>query len=96
MCGRDGDEGVALYKLHSPAITILDVTMPNKDGRECLNEILQFNPKARVVMFSAINHGPVIAECLKLGALGFIDKALIGSKEALVAELSKYINEPAT
>lgn len=74
--GKDGNEGVALYKEHKPDLTLLDITMPNKDGRDCLNEILEFDEKAKVVIVSAVKVSETIIECLKSGAKGYIEKPL--------------------
>lgn len=74
--GRDGNEGVELYKEHSPDIALLDITMPNKDGRDCLAEILEFDEQARVVVVSAVKNADIIVECLQNGARSFIEKPL--------------------
>lgn len=69
-----GQEGIEMFKLKSPDIVLLDVTMPNMDGRECLEKILSINPKTIVVMVSAIQKDDLKQECLKLGAEMFINK----------------------
>ena len=38
--GYDGLEGIDLYLEHRPDLMLLDITMPNKDGRQCLEEVL--------------------------------------------------------
>ena len=35
----DGREGVARYREHQPAVTIVDIVMPEKDGIETVREI---------------------------------------------------------
>lgn len=74
--GRDGNEGVELYKMHKPDVALLDITMPNKDGRDCLKEILEFEEDARVVVVSAVKDADIIVECLQSGARSFIEKPL--------------------
>jgi CheY-like chemotaxis protein len=32
--GADGHDGVALFREHRPAVTIVDIVMPEKDGIE--------------------------------------------------------------
>lgn len=71
---KDGEEGFERFKVLQPDIVLLDVTMPNKDGRDCLREIMAVNPRAFVVMLSSINSSEVISECLDLGAKAFLDK----------------------
>ena len=50
---KNGQNAVDMYKEYSPALTFLDIHMPVKDGKEALREILEINPKAYVIMFSA-------------------------------------------
>ena len=74
--GKDGNEGVDLYKQHQPDLALLDLTMPNKDGRDCLSEILQYDENANVVVVSAVKDAEIIMECLMTGAKGYVEKPL--------------------
>lgn len=87
-CASDGEDGLASFREHRPDVVLLDITMPNKDGRECLREILALEPGARVVMLSALSSEEVRKECLAEGARDFIDKALIADVPAMKAKLS--------
>lgn len=87
----DGEEGVSLFNSLKPDLVLLDITMPNKDGRECLKEIMVSNPRATVVMLSALSSEEIIKECLALGAKAFLDKTVISQKEVLETELKRYI-----
>lgn len=71
---QDGEEGLALYKKHLPDLVLLDITMPNMDGRRCLKELKAINPQAKVIMLSAVSGEETIEECRKLGALAFVSK----------------------
>lgn len=75
-CGRDGEEGFELFKTHSPDLVLLDLTMPNADGRECLRNIRQHDPEAKVLVVSAIREDEIIKECLDAGAKGYIEKPM--------------------
>jgi two-component system chemotaxis response regulator CheY len=72
---KDGEEGIKVYSETLPEITILDITMPNKDGRECLAGIIGLNPFAKVIMVSAIKDEAVVEACLKAGAKAFTSKS---------------------
>jgi two-component system chemotaxis response regulator CheY len=51
--GRNGLEGVELYKKHQPDVVFLDLVMPNYDGFYALKEIKKINPDARVIIITA-------------------------------------------
>lgn len=74
--GEDGNQGVELYKQHRPDLVTLDITMPNKDGHDCLADIMAFDSTARALMVSAIDDQSVIVNCMNIGAKGFIEKPL--------------------
>lgn len=75
--GNDGEEAFSLYKEHKPDLVLLDITMPNVDGREGLKLILKHDQKARVIICSALRCDNLREDCLKSGAVGFIDKEKI-------------------
>ena len=71
---KNGFEAVEFYKENKPALTILDVTMPELDGLSALKEIISFDPTAKVIMCSAISQELVVREALALGAIDFVPK----------------------
>lgn len=73
----DGYQGIAQYTKLAPDCVLLDITMPNLNGKDCLREILKIDPKARVVMVSSLGDDATVAECLANGALGFVNKETI-------------------
>jgi len=84
--GTDGVEGFELFKEQKPDLTLLDITMPNRDGRDCLEDILKHDEHAHVIMISAIKDQEVIDFCLNIGAKGFLNKPLsVGSEEGIKA-----------
>ena len=70
----DGDEAVAIYRRENPDLVLLDITMPGKSGIEVLGEIIEYDPKAKVVMCSAIGQEMMIQKAIGCGALEFIVK----------------------
>ena len=40
----EGREGVRVYREHRPALTIVDIVMPEKDGIETVKEVLAVDP----------------------------------------------------
>ena len=70
----DGVEAVARYQESHPELTTLDIVMPNKTGIEALQEIIAFDPAARVVMCSAVGQESLTVAAEQAGAKGFILK----------------------
>ena len=75
-CGTDGEEGFSLYKKHNPDLVLLDLTMPNSDGRECLRNILEHDANAKVLVVSAIREASIVNECMESGAKGYVEKPM--------------------
>jgi two-component system chemotaxis response regulator CheY len=73
--GSNGVQAVDLYRRHRPDLLTLDITMPVKDGKTALAEILREFPSARVLIISALA-GSSVLECVKMGARGYIEKPL--------------------
>lgn len=49
----DGAEAIALFRLHQPDITLMDLRMPRLDGLQATRAILQEYPEARIVVLTA-------------------------------------------
>ena len=50
---RGGKEGVELYKELKPDIIITDMKMPEYDGVYVINEIIKFDPAAKIIVVTA-------------------------------------------
>ncbi|MFK8110748.1 MAG: response regulator [Rubripirellula sp.] len=73
---HDGNEGWQKFEETRPDVTLLDVTMPNMDGLECLQKIREIDADARVVMLSAIKDPETVDRCLQSGASSFLQKPI--------------------
>jgi two-component system chemotaxis response regulator CheY len=70
----NGNEAVARYQELRPEVTTLDITMPEKDGLAALQEIMDLDPAARVIMCSALGQESKVLESIKIGAKDFVVK----------------------
>ncbi len=70
----NGKQGVDLFKEHLPDLVTLDITMPEMNGLQVLEEILKIKPEAKVLVITAITEKSVAIDALKKGAKGFLNK----------------------
>ncbi len=75
---EDGLQGLELYKELHPNVDLvtMDITMPNMDGLTCLEKILDFDGKAKVIMISALGKEDLVKKSLITGAKNYIVKPL--------------------
>ncbi len=76
LTAADCDSGLALYRQEKGRIdlAILDLIMPGKSGRHCLEGLLDINPRAKVIMASGYSYDGSAEEAIQAGAKGFIRK----------------------
>jgi len=86
---ENGEEAIKKYEKFKPDVTIMDISMPVMDGFEALVQIHQMDNEAAVIMASAANSSEQIANCMKKGALGFIEKPY--SYEELISTIKKLV-----
>ena len=70
----NGEEAVQKYKENKADVVTLDITMPNMDGIECLEKIMDYDPDANVIMITAAGQQNKVIKALKEGAKKFITK----------------------
>ncbi|MGC8762142.1 MAG: response regulator [Acidobacteriota bacterium] len=76
----NGQECLELYPKVRPDLVTMDIVMPQMDGIEATREILKFDPKARVVMCSALGQEALVIESIAAGAKDFIVKPFSAEK----------------
>ena len=62
------------YKKLHPDIVTLNITMPEMDGLTALKKIMSIDPKANVIIVSAMGQDYNVQEAMKAGAKNFIVK----------------------
>ncbi len=77
LTATDGKEALELYKREKEKISlvILDLIMPEMGGKQCLEELLRIDPKARVSFIaSGFGASGQTKEAIETGAKGFVSK----------------------
>ena len=71
---ENGAIGVSKYLELRPDIVTMDITMPEMTGVEALQAIIRHDPKAKVIMVSAMGQECVVKDAVVSGAKSFIVK----------------------
>ncbi len=70
----DGVEACQKYEELHPDMVTLDLVMPNMGGLDALKEIRAKDPKAKVVVISALDQRQSLMDALKQGATDYVVK----------------------
>lgn len=70
----NGAEAVALYQQYRPDLVTMDLVMPVMGGLEALREIRAVDPRAQVVVVTALDQKQSLIDSIRDGAIDFIVK----------------------
>lgn len=84
-----GVEAIEKFTEVKPDVVIMDITMPEMDGIDALRRIKILEPRAKIIICSAIGQTEKIAEAIQCGAQEFIVKPFQSGQ--LVRALEKVL-----
>lgn len=87
---KDGKEAIELYKSLKPDLVTLDILMKEVGGLKTLEAIMRLDPKAKVVMITALGQEEKQKQAERLGAKGYIRKPF---KQTEIVEVIKKVLE---
>src|SRR6185436_2606601 len=70
----NGKTAVDLFKKHLPDIVTLDITMPEMDGLQALDQMMKINKEAVVIIVSALNDKGSVLQAITKGAKTYLTK----------------------
>ena len=85
----NGAEAVTLARKLQPDVALLDIAMPQLNGIEATQRIVQDCPQTRVVILSMHASAPYVTAAVRAGALGYV------IKDAAVDELGQALRAAA-
>jgi two-component system chemotaxis response regulator CheY len=88
----NGETAVELYREYRPGLVTMDIVMPRRSGIEALQDIMAEDPRARVVMVSALGQDSLVLEAVEAGARDFIVKPF---KEEKVVDVIRRVTAVA-
>ncbi len=85
-----GAEAVQKYQQFQPTVVTMDMVMPDVSGIDAVRQIVEADPRACIVMCTAMGQDTLISEALEAGARGYVIKPFTGSN--LVTEIETALN----
>lgn len=83
-----------LYKTAAPDVVVMDISMPGRGGIDLVKQLRQWDPKARVLMFSMHANASFALQAFRAGAKGYVTKS--SDPETLVEAVRNVArNRPA-
>ncbi|MCZ7380250.1 MAG: response regulator [Candidatus Methanoperedens sp.] len=70
----NGEDALKKYIEVNPDIVLMDILMPKMDGVSATRGIIGHDPKARIIVVTAVGKHGLEKECIEAGARGFIMK----------------------
>jgi len=74
LVAADGREGLELFRRHRPPLVITDVQMPEMDGYQVLQQVLELEPQTLVIIITAFSSVEQAVEAIKQGAYDYVTK----------------------
>lgn len=87
---EDDVSAIEKYKQLKPDLVTMDIIIPVESGLRAVKEIMSLDPKAKIIMVSAMGQEKVVEEAISLGAKGFITKPVVPDK--LISEINKVLS----
>ena len=70
----NGVEAIEMFRKMDPDVVTMDLTMPQMDGIECIENIVKIKPAVRILVISALADKATAVEAMEKGANGFLNK----------------------
>lgn len=79
-CVGDGREAVRCARDERPDVVLMDLSMPELNGADAAREILERDPRCRVIVLSMYASREHVRRALKAGASGYVVKSSAGKE----------------
>jgi len=72
----DGQDAVEKFHAEAPALTVMDIVMPNLDGLGAIDKIRESAPQAKVLVLTATASKSEVVAAAELGVSGYLKKPI--------------------
>ena len=90
----DGQEATVIYRERRPDYVLLDVEMKGLDGIQVTKQILQLDPRARIIIVTQQNNPVWRSAAASAGAFGYVLKDDLKALRRLFQESDHLSNSP--
>ena len=89
----DGEDAIEKYKIYSPDLVIMDITMPKMDGITAVGRIKEIDDNAKIIMCSSMGYQEKVLDAITAGAKDFIIKPYEAAKVAKSVKAALKLGE---
>ncbi|MEK4513344.1 response regulator [Paenibacillus anaericanus] len=86
---ENGKVAIEKHKSLSPDVTTMDITMPVMEGIEAVKHIKAADPKAKIIMCSAMGQQNMVIQAIQAGAQEFVIKPF--HSERILISINKVL-----
>ena len=87
LLAESSEQALSVFRDQRPRVVFLDVWLPDRDGLETLEALLEIDPGVAVVVMSGHGTAATATSALKMGAIDYLEKPL--SLESVVERLDQ-------
>lgn len=70
----NGKEAIAMYQNLNPDIVFMDLVMPEMEGIDAVEKLLELDEDAKIIVVSSLGYSEIVDKALSLGAKQFLTK----------------------
>lgn len=85
----NGVEALQKFKEYQPDLMTMDLTMPEMDGLQCIQEIVALGTGVSILVVSALSDKMTALQALQYGARGFVCKPF--NEDELIVAFNRLI-----
>jgi two-component system, chemotaxis family, chemotaxis protein CheY len=87
---ENGYDALDMYRANRPDLVTMDITMMGKDGLKTVEELVEYDPEAKIIVISAINEQVLkSARKVDIPAKGFLQKPF--DKETILRLIDRIL-----
>lgn len=74
--GENGEQLLPLYKEYQPDAVMIEINLPQKNGSEAVQELIEHFPQAVVLVFTVADDFAHVSQAIQAGASGYLLKEM--------------------